>query len=302
MAYNSNKLINDLEAKATPVDADVLVVGDSADTNRAKKTTWAQIKTVLGSLFAPLTAPTFATSITTDYLTASEIVISDASKKIVSAPVATYPSLTELSYVKGATSALQTQITAKAPSTAPTFATSITGSYLTASELLGTGASKEIVSLPVATYPSLAELAYVKGVTSAIQTQLNAKTSKCILGRSTSLTGSATNLKYITITGSEATGVDTDTSGIPIPFAGTVKNLYARSGATLSSVSSTLTIRKNGADTTLTVQFTNNTNATIADTTHSFSVSAGDLLTASWYSSGTSDPILASMSIEIDPT
>lgn len=47
-------------------------------------------------------------------LTASEIVITDASKNLVSAAVATYPSLTELSYVKGVTSAIQTQFTAKA--------------------------------------------------------------------------------------------------------------------------------------------------------------------------------------------
>ncbi len=63
-------------------------------------------------------------------------------------------------------------IDAKAPSTAPTFATSIIGSYLTASEILITDADKKIVSAPVASYPSLVELAYVKGVTSAIQTQL----------------------------------------------------------------------------------------------------------------------------------
>jgi hypothetical protein len=48
-------------------------------------------------------------------------------------------------------------------------------SGLTASELTATDASKNIVSLPVATYPSLTETSYVKGVTSAIQTQLNAK-------------------------------------------------------------------------------------------------------------------------------
>ncbi len=59
--------------------------------------------------------------------------------------------------------------------TAPTFATSITGSYLDASEILITDGSKNIVSAAVATYPSLTELTYVKGVTSAIQTQLNAK-------------------------------------------------------------------------------------------------------------------------------
>ena len=108
-------------------------------------------------------------------LTASEIVITDGSKNLVSAAVATYPSLTELSYVKGLSSAVQTQITAKAPSTSPTFATSITGSYLTASEILITDGSKNIVSAAVATYPSLTELTYVKGVTSAIQTQFTAK-------------------------------------------------------------------------------------------------------------------------------
>lgn len=53
--------------------------------------------------------------------------------------------------------------------------TSLQLSGLTASEILATDASKNLVSLAVATYPSLAELAHVKGVTSAIQTQLNAK-------------------------------------------------------------------------------------------------------------------------------
>lgn len=46
-------------------------------------------------------------------MTASEIAITDASKNIVSASVATYPSLTELTYVKGVTSAIQTQLGGK---------------------------------------------------------------------------------------------------------------------------------------------------------------------------------------------
>lgn len=46
---------------------------------------------------------------------------------------------------------------------------------LTASRILSLDSSKNLTSLDTATYPSLAELAYVKGVTSAIQTQLNAK-------------------------------------------------------------------------------------------------------------------------------
>jgi len=45
-------------------------------------------------------------------LTASQIVITDGSSNLASATVATYPSLTELAYVKGVTSAIQTQIDA----------------------------------------------------------------------------------------------------------------------------------------------------------------------------------------------
>lgn len=68
-----------------------------------------------------LTAPTFATSITGSYLTASEILITDGSKNIISGAVATYPSLTELTYVKGVTSAIQTQMNLKSPLASPTF-------------------------------------------------------------------------------------------------------------------------------------------------------------------------------------
>lgn len=58
-----------------------------------------------------------------------------------------------------------------------TIGTGINLKSLTASELIASDASKNIVSLPVATYPSLSELSYVKGVTSAIQTQFASKVS-----------------------------------------------------------------------------------------------------------------------------
>ena len=68
---------------------------------------------------------------------------------------------------------------------------------------IGTGTINEIAywasantigSLPVATYPSLAELAFVKGVTSAIQTQLNAKTFATLFPW-TEITASTKNLE-----------------------------------------------------------------------------------------------------------
>lgn len=77
---------------------------------------------------------------------------------------------TELGFLSGVTSAIQTQLNAKAPTASPTFTGTIT-TPLTASRALATGASSELaVSATTAT-----ELAFVSGVTSAIQTQLTAK-------------------------------------------------------------------------------------------------------------------------------
>lgn len=58
----------------------------------------------------------------------------------------------------------------------PTF-TGANLSGLTASTILSADGSKNISSLSTATYPSLTELSYVKGVTSAIQTQFSGKAS-----------------------------------------------------------------------------------------------------------------------------
>lgn len=153
----------------TPVSNNTKVQEALADSlNDSGK--WSQIT------FADGTSQTTASGGTVDGSgTTNEITYWVDSDTVGALAVATYPSLTELSYGKGVTSAIQTQLTAKAPSTSPTFATSITGSFLTASEILITDGSKNIVSAAVATYPSLTELTYVKGVSSAIQTQLGLK-------------------------------------------------------------------------------------------------------------------------------
>jgi hypothetical protein len=52
----------------------------------------------------------------------------------------------------------------------------------TASRILSTDASSNITALDTATYPSLTELTYVKGVTSAIQTQLGGKQATLVSG------------------------------------------------------------------------------------------------------------------------
>jgi hypothetical protein len=72
------------------------------------------------ALKAPIASPTFTGTVTSPAViltseTASTIASFDASKNIKSLSTATYPSLTELSYAKGVTSAIQTQIDTKAP-------------------------------------------------------------------------------------------------------------------------------------------------------------------------------------------
>jgi hypothetical protein len=64
-------------------------------------------------------AKTLSTAPILSSLTSSEILALDASNNIQSLAVATYPDLTELSYVKGVTSSVQTQIDGKL--TSPTF-------------------------------------------------------------------------------------------------------------------------------------------------------------------------------------
>lgn len=78
---------------------------------------------------------------------------------------------TEFGYLDGVTSAIQTQLDAKAPTSSPTFSGNTTFSALTASTVPYLNASKVLTSSAV----TPTELGYVSGVTSALQTQLNAK-------------------------------------------------------------------------------------------------------------------------------
>jgi hypothetical protein len=80
--------------------------------------------------------------------------------------------------------------------------TAVNLASLTASRILSADASKNIVSLDTTTYPSLTELAYVKGVTSALQTQLNAKVDS--VGASAPLSSSGGTSPSISISQASA--------------------------------------------------------------------------------------------------
>lgn len=105
-----------------------------------------------------------ASSITSSNLTVNRALISDGSGKVAVSNTTN----TELGYVHGVTSAIQTQIDSK-QATVTGAATTITGSNLTTNRaLISNGSGKVAVATTTST-----ELGYVHGVTSSIQTQIN---------------------------------------------------------------------------------------------------------------------------------
>ena len=122
------------------------------------------IQTQLDAKNATITGS--ATTIDTESLTANRAVISNGSQKIAVSDVTD----TELGYLDGVSSNVQTQLNAK-QSTITGAATTIDTEDLTASRALtSNGSGKVEVSAVTST-----ELGYLDGVTSAIQTQLDAK-------------------------------------------------------------------------------------------------------------------------------
>ena len=124
----------------------------------------SNIQTQLDAKQATITGS--ASTIDTESLTASRAVVSNSSQKIaVSATTET-----ELGYVNGVTSAIQTQLDSK-QATITGGASTIASSNLTASRALQSNGSGKVEVSDVTT----TELGYLDGVTSAIQTQLDGK-------------------------------------------------------------------------------------------------------------------------------
>jgi hypothetical protein len=133
----------------------------------------------------------------------------------------------------------------------------------TANEIAYFTAPTTLASLTTATYPSLTELSYVKGVTSAIQTQLNGKLSAAI----TSLNG-LTGATQTFATGTTGTDFGIVSSGTAhtfnIPSASTTaRGLVTTGTQTLSGLKtfdSRLTVSAGG----LSVTSTTNSNSVVA--------------------------------------
>lgn len=159
-------------------------------------------------LKAPLASPTFTGTIGTP-LTASRSLLTDGSGNLSASSVTS----TELGYLSGVTSAIQTQFGTKAPLASPTFSGTIT-TPLTASRLLVSGASSELAASSVTS----TEAGYLSGVTGGIQTQLDAKQARSTLTTKGDLyvaTASATTARQGVGTNGQLLAADsTQTNGL----------------------------------------------------------------------------------------
>jgi hypothetical protein len=191
-----------------------------------------------------------ATTITTSDLTVSRALVSNASGKVA---VATTTS-TELGYVSGVTSSIQTQIDAKQP-TITGGASTIASTDLTVSRALISNSTGKVA---VATTTS-AEIAYVNGVTSPIQSQIDAKTNKLIVtNRQTAsytlVLSDADKLVETNVASANNLTVPLNSS---VAFATGTQILLAQYGAGQTTIVATsgVTIRSNGAKLKLNAQY-----------------------------------------------
>jgi hypothetical protein len=138
-------------------------LGNVDNTSDANKPISTATQTALDAKQATITGA--ASTITSSDLTASRVLVSDSSGKVSATTVTT----TTLGYLD-ATSSIQTQLNNKQS----TLTNPVTGTGTNNQIAAFNSTGSTITSLSTSTYPSLTELSYVKDVTSAIQTQINA--------------------------------------------------------------------------------------------------------------------------------
>lgn len=122
---------------------------------------------------------------------------------------------------------------------------------------------------------------------------------KCVMGSSSLSATTAGQTKYY------ACGTNGDNAYEPsyvMPIAGTIKNLKAYSGGSPGvSQTYTLTLMKNNSAQTVTCTIGEGTN-TAADTTHSFTVAAGDRVSLRVVASASATSTGINFAFEFDPS
>lgn len=195
-----------------------------------------------------------ATTITSANLTASRAVISNASGKVAVSSVTD----TELGYVSGVTSAIQTQIDGKQASlVSGTNIKTINSTSLLGSGNISVAPASGIDATAIGSGSvSNTEFGYLDGVTSAIQTQIDTKTNKLITANRqtasyTLVAGDADKLVEMNVASANNLTVPAST------FSAGTQILLAQYGAGQTTIvaGAGMTIRSNGGKLKLSAQY-----------------------------------------------
>lgn len=218
---------------ATPNDTDLVM---SVDSSVAKKNTWTQVKAFLKTYFDTVYKATFTenTAFNKDFGTGTTNIVE-------------------------------------------------IGSTLGNSLIISTNANGKLQTLSNSTYPSLTELSYVKGLTSAVQTQLNSKGYTLIGGTSATSPADSTTYFFGGVQSQGLLSSENVTTKMPIPKTGTIKSVqlsFINSGATTES--STMLLRLN-ATTDYTISTTTDMSSSlVANYALSIPVTQGDTFCFKW--------------------
>ena len=194
------------EVNATTLQiAGTSITATAAELNYVDGVTSA-IQTQLDAKQATITGA--ATTIDDTNLTASRALVSNSSGKVAVSAVTS----TELGYVDGVTSAIQTQLDSK-QATITGAATTIDDTNLTASRALVSNASGKVAVSAVTS----TELGYLDGVSSAIQTQIDNISTSFTLAADSGTNDAFTTGSTLTFAG--GTGIDTTVSDDQISTA-----------------------------------------------------------------------------------
>lgn len=180
LLYQSNILIYDnrfYDTQGTPTQTKLYLID------------WTNQLYSQSNLISEISTISTVTNSTNIYIIDANGIVLTASRAMVTdstgIPTTSTTTATEIGYLSGVTSAIQTQLNSKAPTASPTFTGTIT-TPLTASRALQTGSSSELQVSVTTT----GELAFLSGVTSSVQTQLNSKVpTSTTITAGTGLTG-----------------------------------------------------------------------------------------------------------------